>query len=341
MNVQDLCLKIINSTIRLGVLGLFLLISALHCSASSSFKTKVAIPKVILDADIDSDVDDAGALAMLLNLHKKGVIELLGVITTSDDPYAASCVSAINTFYGCPDIPVGFLMGQSSLSNHSRYTKSIVKEFPAKIAIWSEAEESTILYRRLLAQSPDGSVTIITIGHLSSLQKLLQSSSDQLSPLNGKQLAANKTSGWICMGGQFPSGKEANFYRPDPASTVYCLENWKKEVLFCGWEAGKAVMTGGLNLKNRLNPGHPVYRAYELYNQFAGRSSWDQLAVLQLTDKGRRFFSCSETGRCEVAEDGSNSWRNDSLGIHRYLIVKQPEKLHEIEAYIEDLIIGL
>mgnify|MGYP002354681651 CR=1 FL=1 len=41
---------------------------------------QTSVPKVILDADLDSDVDDAGALAMLLNLHKAGTIELIGVI---------------------------------------------------------------------------------------------------------------------------------------------------------------------------------------------------------------------------------------------------------------------
>lgn len=295
--------------------------------------------RVILDTDIDSDVDDVGALAMLLNMHKNGVIDLLGVITTSDDPYAPVCVNSINTYYGFPDIPVGYLMGQSSLNNHSRYTKFIAHEYPAKISSWTDALESTSLYRKLLDQNPDESVTIITIGHLSSLQKLLQSSPDQISSMNGTALVRKKVKRWICMGGQFPQGKEANFCRPDPQSTVYCLKQWEKETIFCGWEVGNKVVTGGNSLRDRLSPNHPVHRAYELYNQFAGRQSWDQIAILLFTGKADTFFSYSKYGRCEVTSDGSNIWREDTSGNHRYVNIRPAVNIKEIEYYIESLIL--
>ncbi len=34
------------------------------------------------------------------------------------------------------------------------------------------------------------------------------------------------------MGGLFSEGKEANFYRPDPASTKICVERWPVQVVF-------------------------------------------------------------------------------------------------------------
>ena len=34
------------------------------------------------------------------------------------------------------------------------------------------------------------------------------------------------------MGGLFPEGKEANFSRPDPGATVFCLANWTKKSYF-------------------------------------------------------------------------------------------------------------
>ncbi len=45
--------------------------------------TGFAQQRVILDTDIDSDVDDVGALAMLYNLHNHRIIDLLGVIVTT------------------------------------------------------------------------------------------------------------------------------------------------------------------------------------------------------------------------------------------------------------------
>ena len=314
------------------------LFSAIGIHAGNPGKSMLSRQRVILDTDIDSDVDDVGALAMLLNLHKEGCVNLLGVITTSDDPYAPVCESSINNWYGYPDLPVGFNMGQPSLVNHSRYTQFIANEFPPKISSWHEAAESTTLYRRLLDQSPDGSVTLITIGHLSSLQKLLQSPGDQISALDGVALFRKKIKRWICMGGQFPNGKEANFSRPDPLSTIYCINHCDKEIIFCGWEVGNKVITGGINLRNRLNPHHPVYRAYELYNHFAGRQSWDQIAILQLTAKADQLFSYSTNGCCLVTPDGSNQWTTMKCGNQRYVILKPSVNWSEVVSAVEGLI---
>ena len=284
-------------------------------------------------------MDDVGALAMLLNLHRAGKIELAGVVVTSDDPYAPVCAAAINAFYGFPDIPVGFLKDQPKLNNHSRYTRQISEEFPAGISSWEEAEDAVALYRKLLAESPGESVYIVTVGHLSSLQQLLQSGPDGASPKGGAALVREKVKQWLCMGGQYPSGKEANFYRPDPASTVYCVDNWEKDVVFCGWEAGNPVITGGEWLKETLAPGHPVYRGYELYNGFAGRQSWDQLAVLLLLEEGRSFFDYVG-GTCVVAPDGSNTWTASSPGKHRYISIKPPVGAERISRYIDRLMAG-
>ena len=276
---------------------------------------------------------------MLLNLHKVGTIDLIGVIVTSDDPYSPVCATAINTYYGYPEIPVGFLKNQPKLNNHSRYTQFLADEFPSELKSWQDGEDAVTLYRKLLAEIPDESVIIITIGHLTSLQQLLQSQPDPISKLNGKDLIQKKVKKWICMGGQYPSGKEANFYRPDPASTVYCVNNWIKDVVFCGWEAGNPIITGGIWLKENLSPVHPVYRAYQLYNNFAGRQSWDQLAILQLVDSANPFFSFVY-GSCIVAPDGSNSWVNSKSGKHQYMVLNPQVEVSEISNFIDRLMVG-
>lgn len=296
-------------------------------------------PQVILDADLDSDIDDMGALAMLLNMHKKGSIELIGVIVTSDDPYAPACADVMNTFYRLPEIPVGFLKGQAKLTNHSRYTKPIAQEFPGKIKEWQDAQDAISLYRKLLAQNKKESVVIVTIGHLTSLQGLIQSNADEHSSLNGKQLVKEKVKKWLCMGGQFPEGKEANFYRPDPQSTIYCVANWNKEVVFCGWEIGNKVITGGRGLKETLKPSHPLYRGYELYNNFAGRPSWDQIAVLLLTAESNKFFNY-KTGTCIVNPDGSNSWKDDKKGKHQHVVFNPSAEVNSIVRYTDSLMAG-
>ncbi len=296
--------------------------------------------KVILDTDLDSDVDDVGALAMLLNLHEVCRIELAGVVVTSDDPWAPVCAASINAFFGYPDIPVGFLKNQEELNNHSRYTRQIAAEFPSGMNSWKEAEDAVKLYRRILAENRGEPVVILTIGHLSSLQGLLRSAADGISPLNGADLVKEKVKKWVCMGGHFPKGKEANFYRPDPRSTNYCVDHWEKDVVFCGWEVGNQIITGGNWLKEQLSPEHPVYRGYELYNGFSGRQSWDQIAVLQLIPEGKAFFS-SVRGHCRVAPDGSNTWEDDETGPHRYVFIKPSVKTGQIRNFTDRLMAGL
>ena len=301
--------------------------------------TSQAQYRVILDADIDSDVDDAEALAMLHAYADKKKIKFSGVIVTSGDPYAPLCASAINKYYGRVRLPVGFLKNQKEFKRESRYTKQISDEFPHRLKSHENAPDAVALYRKLLSKSPDESVIIVTIGHLTSLQNLLKSGGDKYSPLTGKALAEKKVAQWICMGGMYPEGKEANFYRPDPGSTNYCLQEWTKPITFVGWEAGNQILTGGPYLKNKLNAKNPVYRAYELYNNFAGRPSWDQLAVFLLDKKSEAYITRVAEGYCQVYEDGSNKWRPGPDRDHEYIIVKPEVDPEEVARYLDDLVV--
>ncbi len=301
-----------------------------------------AQPRVIFDTDIDSDVDDVGALAMLLNMHKNNEIELAAIIVTSDDPYAPLCVSAICNFYGQSDIPIGFLKGQAELKNHSRYTRQINEQFSSSIGSHLQAEDDTALYRRILAKSRNNTATIVTVGHLSSLMRLLQSAPNKHSHLTGQKLAEKKIKQWYCMGGQYPSGKEANFYRPDPLSTYFSLQNWHKPVIFCGWEIGNKVLTGGERVKEALAENHPVYQAYLLYNNFASRPSWDQLAVYLLSKDSATYIETVSNGYCEVNEAGENRWiEGKKKGCkHSYIRLKNDSDAEKLAEEIDALMIG-
>lgn len=319
------------------ILFFFSLILFFNESFGETSNYKGDVPGVILDADIDSDVDDVEALAMLHTLADKEEINFLGVIVTSDDSYAALCADAINNYFGRPDLPLGVLKDQKSMNNHSRYTRQISEEFPHKLKSVDKAESATTLYRKLLSGSEDSSVVIVTIGHLTNLQNLLKSQGDKYSPLNGKELVNLKVKKWLCMGGQFPEGKEANFYRPDPASTVYCMEEWEQPVIFSGWEVGEKIITGGSYLKSKLLNSSPVYRAYQLYNDFAGRASWDQIAVFLLTRKAGKYFQTVTDGYCQVYNDGSNRWLDDRDSRHEYVQFKPDADFKEIARIIDDM----
>ncbi|MBA2761462.1 MAG: nucleoside hydrolase [Segetibacter sp.] len=299
---------------------------------------------MILDTDIDSDVDDVEAVAMVHALADQKKVNLLGVIVTSDDPYAPLCVSAINKYFGRPKVPIGFLKNQREIIHRERYkyTKQISEEFPHGLKSHEKAEDAVLLYRKLLSKSPDSSVVIVTIGHLSSLQNLLKSGADKISSLSGKELVEKKVAKWLCMGGLFPAGKEANFFNPDPLSTVYCLQHWNKPVTFAGWEIGKNVITGGQYLKDKIPVKSPVYRAYQLYNNFAGRSSWDQIAIFLLLDVSKKYFDTVKVGYCEVKVDGSNKWMTDKDSPYQeYLVFKPNANQKELAKVIDDMVLNI
>jgi purine nucleosidase len=294
--------------------------------------------RMILDTDMDSDVDDAGALAMLHTLMDHKIVDLLGVIVTSDDPYAPSCTDAINHYFGRPNIPIGVEKGNTMLEQ-SRYTKQIAAEFPHKIKKYDDAEEATALYRKLLAAQPDSSVVLVTIGHLTNLQRLLESGPCQNSPLNGVELVAKKVKLWSCMGGNYPEGKEANFYRPDPQSTVVSLAKYPGKVVFSGWELGNKVLTGGQYLKRSIPSDSPVWRAYQLYNDFAGRPSWDQTSILYAVANPEMYWELEVNGSNTVTEDGSNKWVDGKVGNHSFL--KEKMNPEEVAKIIDALMAGI
>ena len=318
------------------ILWLPLILLTIHCTAQT---------KVILDTDIDSDVDDVQALAMLHSYQKLGKIDLIGVIVTSSDNYSYQCVDAINTFYNQADIPIGFLKQQDNLANFSKYTRQISEEFPHAITSIDQTTEAAELYRKLLHESKDNSVVIVTIGHLTSLQNFLKSEGDKISPLTGKELVNKKVKKWFCMGGTYPKGMEANFHRPDPASTVYCLDNWEKEIIFCGWELGNQIITGGDYLKSKLNTSNPVYRSYELYNNFTGRPAWDQASVILLDkDTSSQFFNLNTNGYVSVKKDGSNEWhfgQSKEGKNHAYISIKENINPEVIAKTMDNLILQL
>lgn len=254
--------------------------------------------KIILDTDIDSDVDDVGALAMLHNLANQNVVDILGVIVTSDEKYAPSCTDAINHYFNRPDVPIGVEKG-IPLREFSKYTKEISEEFEHNLKTYEDSEDATGLYRRLLSNQPDSSVVIVTIGHLTNLRNLIESKPDQYSTLSGINLIKKKVKLWSCMGGAFPEGKEANFYRPDPESTKIAVENWPVQVVFAGQEIGNKIITGGMYLQKSLSQKSPVWRAYQLYNNFDGRQSWDQAAILYAISSSNQYWNLNR-GRAHV-----------------------------------------
>jgi inosine-uridine nucleoside N-ribohydrolase len=271
--------------------------------------------RIILDTDISSDADDVGAVAVLHALAARDGVEILAMMVSSGDPYSAGCLSVLNNYFRRPEIPVGKVSGPS-VRHDSTYTRALASSDKTLRTTEKDAVE---LYREILAQQPDQSVTIVSVGYLTNLKNLLLSRADEFSPLGGKDLVQQKVRLLVCMGGEYPSGREWNFYQ-DAASTRYTVMHWPGRIVFAGFELGKDIITG--KDLGQVPKDSPVRLSYQLHNDFQGRPSWDQLAVLyaaQDKEINEGDFRLSRPGVNRVKKDGSNQWDDDPRANHFYL----------------------
>ena len=274
---------------------------------------------VIFDTDMDTDCDDAGALAVLHALADLGECELLATPVSSRFAYSAPCTAAINAYYGRGSLPVGVPKGDGAgVERGSKYARQLAENFPLPPSAPrtnAAAPDAIVVYRRALAARPDaaadpaGGVVVVTVGYLTNLRDLLAGGPDAISPLSGRELAAKKVRLWVCMGGRYPEHRDPGVYgnfKPDPAAAVAAARDWPTPVIFSG--LGEDVLTGG---PLRDTPAaNPVRRAYDLYlGGRPARPSWDPLAVLYAVRPDLPFWAVREGGRNEIFPNGTNAWR--------------------------------
>jgi hypothetical protein len=317
--------------------------------ACSYLLTAAAIPgatpvRIIFDTDIGGDVDDAGALAVLHALADRGEAEILGVLISSKNEWAGPCVEAINTWYGRPDLPIGYQRGyQHGYPNpldeapYATYARPVAEAFPHVLRKSSEAPDAATLYRKLLAAQPDQNVTIVSVGILTNLRNLLNSRPDEYSKLDGESLVKQKVKQWVCMGGIFPQGKfpdgqgECNLMW-DTVASVRAVNDWPTPVVFSGFAIGAAIKVGAC-LKETPET-NPVRACYQHYNGLNNREAWDQTAVLYAVRGASNYWTLSEPGFCLMharVPNGYNEWIPTPHKQHHYLIeAMAPAEVGEI-----------
>lgn len=120
--------------------------------ATAEVGNAVAAPtSVILDTDIEEDVDDAGAAALLNALQDNGEANILAMMVNTPGQWGAPCLDAINTYYNHPNIPIGTLQPTTS-GTKSRYNQYIAQNYPNDLRDGANAPDATALYRQILAR---------------------------------------------------------------------------------------------------------------------------------------------------------------------------------------------
>lgn len=304
-------------------------------------KPKVKKTLIIFDTDMGPDYDDAGAIALLHTLTKKGECEILATIASDAHALIAPTIEVFNQYFGRPDIPIGIASGKApDFTASNNWNDSLITHFLKKKRI-ENYPSAVAVYREVLSKQTDHSVTIVTVGFISNIKDLLNSKADKFSSLSGVELVKKKVKNWVAMAGGFPQGKEFNVEK-DAGASFEVFSKWPRPILFSGYEIGQNILTGARVAKKDTSKS-PVAWAYrynlETYDKTPqlNRPSWDQTAVLCAVRGAEKYFYVNGPGKFIVDHNGFNTWEPDVNAGHYFITHKYP--YDQTAREIEDLMV--
>lgn len=288
------------------------------------------VPLVILDTDIGSSTDDLFALEMLYRYEDEGRCKLLGIVVNREGEKYPALADVMNNFYGHSDIPIGVERGgvkdpkvfinYEDLPNHQ--TDDGKPMFKRTISDYSTLPNGWQLYRKLLAEQPDHSVSICSTGFVSSIDQLLASEPDDISPLTGIELVRNKVKCLYLMAGVFTSSEEPDYnFLQDPTYAKLLFQMWPREVdiVFSPMEVGNEIEYKPETVINDINwtDIHPIKQVYMTYDCNTGQKMWDPLVIIQAVE-GDNLFSLSERGIVTLTPKYGTHFTPSATGNDRY-----------------------
>lgn len=304
------------------------------------------IPNIIIDTDIGGDSDDLGAVAVFYYFAQQGKINPLAAIACSWQ-YAAPMLRAIGTYYGYENVPVA--ARGNSLDKNFSYGKYITAHFETDIEDNQSAMRPVALYRKVLAEADDNSVTIVAVGTLSNIYDLLKSQTDEYSDLTGAELVKKKVKRMICMGGQFPYGRETNIKNAAEAAR-YVNANWPSPILYCGYEIANNMYTATRleEMGGESNPVSAGYRAYFNYysptNTAPKRPSWDPLTMYVACAGYAKYYDlCRGDVDIVKGDDGNDGYTsfssNEKTGARAYLKLKDGYSVGDVAKVLDQIFV--
>lgn len=308
------------------------------------FSSGQTVPLIIFDTDMGPDYDDVGALAVLHALEARGECKILATLSSNGHPKAAPVIELINRYFGRSELPVGNPPGNApAFTAENGWNDSLIAKFSPGEWPGKPYPDAVGLYRKILSEAEDNSITVVTVGFTTNLAALLDTGSDRYSELSGKELIRKKIRKYVAMAGAFPQGKEFNVFT-DAGSSYKVFREWPGTILFSGWEIGDPILTGKKTAEMKAD-NSPVQWAYE-YNlktfagkEVDGRPSWDHTAVLCAVRDPQDYFYVNGPGKFTIEEDGYNSWDPDTDSGHYFISHKYPyahisDILEELMMYV-------
>lgn len=284
--------------------------------------------QIIFDTDIGMDCDDAAALGILLNAHKRGECEILAITASTGREGATATVNAICDYYGVNGIPVGRMKRMLQCDGVNNYARAVMEKYGTE-----DVETDAVpLLRKTLAEAA-GKVSVIAVGPLSNLEELLKSKADEFSPLCGADLVKQKVDKLYVMIGSFPQNFDGKRFREwnllqDVPAARYVIENWGTKKVYLPFEIGAAVFT---EMGQNENPvwysmkNFAIANGVDIANGYR-RESWDPVTCMIALNENNPLFIYSPEGTVTVDGDCVTLFEEKTGGLDKYLSVNSDLK---------------
>jgi hypothetical protein len=292
-------------------------------------------PRIIIDTDLSLWWDDATAIGMANVLQQSGAIRILGITSDIRNPLAVAAIDAIDTAYGHPKIPLGAVADSAANTAPHGYSDVLARELPHAIDSSAQVPGAVSVFRHLLANQPNHSVTIVAIGAYTNLAGLLRSKSGQGSGLSGRALIAEKVKRLVIEDGLFPAGA------PPLTNQKLDLAAAREVVIGSHWPTPIAWVDGFVGIRTRVGgtlcatvpPRNPMRVVYEA--EFGcgppGDGNWDGPTLLYAVGGSQGLFSVSGLGGAAfISGTGGLVWRHDPARPHDvYVHVTNQQALNQ------------
>ena len=311
-----------------------------HTSAFYASLAGTGKPRIIIDTDLGSSMDDLFAVDLAARMHQAGKLDLMAVMMDRPDGHDPTGKGEFLTFadrylasLGFGDLPIGKALSPIGMDTPQYvfnpywtliYSNNVTgvglllptNRTPEQV---SSLTSAVTLYRRLLHDLPDGQkVVICSTGFLSNLRALMDSGEDYEGDgiyFTGLELIAAKVKELRIMGGCFdpesaPDGKAGAEYNfaGDPSAAKKVVEGWPTPVVLSPWEVGLQLDYKPEDVLKDFPAGtfDPVVRAaYTYWSNPLGEDDmnrlWDPMTVLPLSE-GETLVPLSAMGGVLVDE---------------------------------------
>ncbi len=305
---------------------------------------KKAIP-IIFDTDIGNDIDDVLALQMLLNYHKQGKINLLGITLSKSNSYVIDYVDGYCR-YNNLDFPLGYAHNGMNLKKNGKYLKQTLdaivdgeKILQPQRSISDSIPDGYKLLRQLLSEQPDKSVIIIVVGVQTNIARLIESDADEHSPLSGIELIESKVKLISVMGGNYgvESSPEWNIINDLQAAQIV-FSKCPSPIIASGGEIGRKLLYPHKSILEdfKAPEKNPLCISYKSWGKMPyDRPTWDLTSVLFAVEPEKKYFDLSPRGIISIDNEGNSNFTPDKNGMHYYLKIDESNIEYTLNALVE------